>query len=114
MRYTTGIVALTAFCGLAGCSSQPPSPPPGADADADFGGWTWDAIKPVNAEGDDVAVSAAWGSWKKKFVYVILADVNATATTSINTSGERTRYEVDVTLPNGRKGDVRIETADGK
>jgi hypothetical protein len=111
MRNTTGLVVLSALWGLAGCSPPPAAAPAGADAD--FGGWSWDALKPVNGEAD-VAVSAAWGSRKSKFVYVILADAATTATTSIDTSGGRTLYVVALTPPKGRPATVRIETADGK
>jgi hypothetical protein len=112
MWKATVILVVLSVCCSTGCESRPSTL--STDADADFGGWSWDALKPANAESGDVAVSATWGSWKKKFVYVILADPTATATTKISTSGAQTRYEVDLTLPNRRTAEVRIETADGK
>lgn len=111
MRNTTGIVVFSAFCCLAGCNSRPPASPKGADASF---GWTWYAFKELKSEAGDGGVSAWWGSWKKKFVYVILADPAISITTDINASGARTEYQVDLTLPNGQKAELRIETADGK
>lgn len=112
MRYPTGSAVFCVLAWLAGCEAPPPSSAGGADAE--FGGWSWDTLKPTDPAGGDLVVSAAWGSWKKKLAYVIVADINAAATTSIVASGERTRYDVRLTWPNGRSTQVLVETADGK
>jgi hypothetical protein len=82
--------------------------------DAGFGdGWNWYALDGSNGEAD-VGVRAAWGSFNKKLVYIVAADVAASATTRIATSGAGTEYGVELNWPNGRTAGVRIETADGR
>lgn len=106
MRTITGIVVVWACCCLAGCATQPP-----AGADVNTGGWSWYDYKEVNSEPGDVGVSASWGSWNKKFVYVILTDSTTSATTEINAAGS---FQVDLKTPKGPKAEMRIETSDGK
>jgi hypothetical protein len=113
MRNTIAVVGVAALCWIAGCDS-PPSTPAAVDAGADFGGWTWDALKPADPEAGAAALSAAWGSWQGKLAYVVLADETATAATRIDAAGPRTRYDVTLKWPDGRTAEVRIETADGK
>lgn len=111
VRKTSAITVLGALW-LAGCGSPPPPAPPGPDAD--FGGWSWYAEDESKPGAADVGVSAAWGSWKTKFVYVILADIAITDVTAVGTADGRTRYDVVLKLPRDRKAEVRVETADGK
>jgi hypothetical protein len=109
MRNVTGIVLFAALC-PAGCSARPATAPTGAD----FGGWSWYSLNAANAGADDVDVSAYWGSWNKKLVYVVLADAAVTATTRVHTSDGQTEYRVALTLPNAQKAELRVETADGR
>ncbi len=111
MRNTLAIFAFSAFCCLVSCDSRPSAP---SGAGADFGGWSWYALNTPNAGTNEVDVSATWGSWNTKLVYLILTDVDATATTNVNASGTRTEYNVHLVWPKGRKAELRIETADGK
>lgn len=112
MRNIIGIIVLLALCYLAGCNSRPAVSPSGADAG--FGNWSWHDFKELNPEAGKGGVSASWGSWHKKFAYVILTDAATSASTAINASGARTEYKVNLTLPKGQKAEWRIETADGK
>src|SRR5262245_61770169 len=109
MRTIPGMVLFSAFCCLAGCTPQPPPGPP-----ADSGGWIWYDYKDLNPQAGDVGVSASWGSWNKKFVFLILTDTDTSATTGINAAGSRTEYKIDLKLPNGQKDELRVETPDGK
>jgi hypothetical protein len=82
--------------------------------DAGFGdGWNWYSLDGSNGEAD-VGVRAVWGSWNKKLVYIVAADVTASATTRITTTGAGTEYGVELSWPNGRTVGVRIETVDGR
>jgi hypothetical protein len=112
MRNATAIATLAAVCGLAGCGPRPADAPPGADAG--FGaGWSWYAVDAPNGGTANVSVTVAWGSWKKKLVYVVGADAAASATTRTATTGAGTEYTVDLSWPDGRTASVRIETPDG-
>lgn len=112
VRTAIRLVVVAAAGWLAGCDSRPPTAPGGPDAE--FGGWTWDALKPADPAAGDVSVCAAWGSWKKRLAYVILTDGSASSATDLTTSGGRTRYDVFLTWPAGRRAEVVVETADGR
>ena len=109
MRTITRIVVCAALCCLAGCAAPAPT-----DANVDSGGWTWYDYKEVNSRAGDVGVRVSWGSWDKKFVYVLLTDVTTSATTEIVADGPRKEFKVDLKTPNGQKAEVRIVTPDGK
>jgi hypothetical protein len=109
MRTITGMVVVSAFYCLAGCTPQPPpGPEPG------FGGWAWNDFKDLNPQAGDGGVSASWGSWNKKLVFLILTDTDTSATTAINAAGPPTEYKVALELPKGRKDELRVKTPDGK
>jgi hypothetical protein len=112
MWCATRLVVIASIAWQAGCDSPPATSP--ASADAEFGGWTWDALKPADRAGDEFGVSAAWGSWKKRLAYVIVTDGTASSSTVIDRSDARTRYIVSLTWPSGRSTEVRLETTDGR
>lgn len=112
MRCATGFVVVLAVACSAGCDPPRTTAPGGADAE--FGGWTWDALKPADPAAVDVSVCAAWGSWKKKLAYVILTDGTASSATDLSASGGRSRYDVFLTWPAGRTAELVVETADGR
>jgi len=111
MRNFVAILAVSTLGCLAGCNSPPTTSPPAANAD--FGGWSWYGVNDPNTGANDVDVCASWGNRNQRLVYIILSDVNTSATTNINASGGRTDYNVDLTLANGQTLEIRIETADG-
>jgi hypothetical protein len=114
MRTAIRLAVLATAGGLASCDSRTPTPTTTAGGpDAEFGGWTWYALKPADPAGGDVSVCAAWGSWKKRLAYVILTDGTASSATDLTSAGGRIRYDVFLTWPAGRKAEVVVETADG-
>ena len=112
MRNTIGSFVLLALYCVAGCTSRPADSTSGADAGS--GDWSWHSYKELNSEAGKGGVNASWGSWHKKFAYVILSEPASSASTIVKASGARTEYKVDLTLPKGQKAQWRIETANGK
>jgi hypothetical protein len=112
MRFATGVVIVSGLACWAGCDSPETTAPRGPDAE--FGGWTWNTLKPTDPAAGDFSVCAAWGSWKKKLAYVILTDGTATSATDLSTALGRTRYDVFLTWPGVRTAEFVVETADGR
>jgi hypothetical protein len=102
------VVVSACYC-LVGCTPQPPPA-----AEPGVGGWSWNIFKSLNPEAGDGGVGASWGSWNKKFVFLILTETGTQANSRIHAAGPPTEYRVALELPKGQKDELRVNTPDGK